>query len=284
MQQESDLGRLFREHYILNLSLTRSVYDPSEFYGRATQLDRSLKSAVAFVQGLYPPASPNEVVALVTDTPAAGILHPSDDWCAELADSVPVMLNSSQFQSFFAGFTGRWRGKFEKVVGDWRPERVKKFCSWAVMTKCSGHRVPEEVSDEVENDCLALVTHWLVWQRGGSLRGVAAAPLLREMLRIADDRISLSTGTKFVLLSSHDSAIGAVLPVLGIDVDSIPVRSHLVMELWERETDVFCRFVFNGRPVALDGFGGEALVSYSNFKARLSEHGFLEHCFIPEWK
>jgi acid phosphatase len=284
MKQESELGRLFRDHYIVNLSLTNGVYDPSQFYGRATQLDRSLKSAIAFVQGLYPPASPNEVVAIVTDTPAAGILHPSESWCAELGDAVSTLVNSTAFVDFFASFTQKHRKTFEKVIGNWEPSKVKKFCSWSLITKCSGHSVPPELTDDVQNDCLKFVTSWLVDQCAGKFTGIAAAPLLREMFRIADDRIALATEARFVLLSSHDSAIAAVLPVLGLKVDAIPVRSHLVLELWEIASDVFCRFVFNGAPVSLAWLGGSSLVRYANLKAALAESGVLNHCRVPEWK
>jgi acid phosphatase len=193
-----------------------------------------------------------------------------------------AMLNSSTFQARFADITARQRSKFETLIPDWNGKTFKKFCSWVLLTGCSDHSMPALVDDSVQSDCANLLGHWYVEQGRGKYRGVGSAPLMREMFRIADESLALGDRHKFVLLSSHDTAIGAMLATLGIEeIEGIPVRSHLAMELWQIANDVFARFVYNGEPVNV-GFLGKTLFRYGNLKAKVAELGYLDHCYIPE--
>lgn len=289
MNQHFELGQLYRKRYIEELKALPENFDPDYFYGRASEADRTMKSAMAFMQGLFPPASPHEVIQIVTDNSAAGILHPNEDWCAEFAGVRDDVVNSEGFQKIWNRFTTDYKTRFEHLFSDWTAKNTKKFCSWAIMTACDGLEMPPEVDEDVQKQCSELLSYWHFGSGRNESKywGVAAAPLFREMFRVADEAISLGSKVKFVLMSSHDTALAPFVSTLGWDFvnkPGIPVRSHVAFELWEINHDIYARVVFNGEPVPVSFMGGQTLYKYGALKTKMSRLGLLNHCFIPEWR
>ncbi|OHS98704.1 histidine acid phosphatase [Tritrichomonas foetus] len=289
MQQHFELGQEFKKLYHEKLEFIPKNINPSFFYARSSETDRTLRSAISFIQGMFPPASPNEIIPIVTDSEAAGLLHPKDYWCHELEGIVPHMYETEQFKDFFSEFTKKFRDSYPKEISKkWETKKVKKFCSWIVMTQCSNHAIPNNITQELQDSCLDLVNNYLFMQHDNEkYRGVGSAPLFREMFRIADNLISEEEPYKFIVLSSHDTALAAYLATLGYDYKNkppIPVRSHLVFELWEISGSIYARYVFNGEPLKVNFLDNATLFPYSKLKGEMSKLGLINHCFIPEWK
>lgn len=287
MQQHYELGRAYRQRYVDELHLLPTNFDPRYVFIRATELDRTVRSGMSFMQGMYEPVNGNEVIDMVTDNDAAGVLHPSDEWCSEIKDIGSDLFELPKFKDYFDNFTAKFKNDYESVVGEWEPKRVKKMCSYILMTDCSNHSLPTNISNDLIGECQNLVNYYQFMQHDNDkYRGVASSPLLREMIKIADNSIGLINDYKFVLLSSHDSALSAILSTLGyeyLDQPAIQVRSHLDFELWELNNAICGRFVFNGKVLKLP-FLSEELFLYANLKLELMKLGYLNHCMIPEWK
>lgn len=289
MQQHFELGQAYKKLYHEKLHFLPKNINPSFFFARASESDRTLRSAISFIQGMFPPASPNEVIPLVTDTEAAGLMHPKSKWCKKLKGSVEYMHKTDQFKSFFDDFTKKFRKKYEsEVSGKWDPSRVKKFCSWLVMTQCTGHEIPSNISQGMQTSCMTLVNyHQFMQHDNDKYKGIASSPFFREMFRIADNAITSENHYKFVLFSSHDTALAAFLDTLGYDYHDKPaiqVRSHLAFELWEIDGSVYARYSFNGEPIKISFLNNKTLFPYAMLKGEMARLGYLSHCFIPEWE
>lgn len=288
MEQHFQLGQEYKKLYHDKLQFVPKNMNPDFFYARSSETDRTLRSAISFIQGMFPPASPNEIVPIVTDSEAAGVMHPKSNWCKELQGIVPHMHQTEQFKTFFEEFTQKFKEKYQKDIGGkWTPKRAKKFCSWVVMTQCTGHKIPDNITQDLQTECLYLVNNHMFMQHDNDkYKGVASSPLFREMFRIADKSLSHEEPYKFVVLSSHDTALAAYLHTLGFDYHKKPpiqVRSHIAFELWEIDGSVYARYCFNGDPVKVTFMNNKTIYPYSALKGEMAKLGYLNHCFIPEW-
>lgn len=287
MKELYDLGQFYKKYYIEEQKLLGEKYYPWNVLFRGTELDRTLRSGVSFLQGMFPPASPNEVVNYITDNAAAGILHPGTDWCPDLEEAANLYFNTQEWNQIFTKLGQKYQTLFTQHGISWDYKSVKKFASYVVNVDCTNHTTEDWLTQEILQDMMEYMGQY---NRGpyyykGNFFSYAASPTYREMFRIADEKISMQNDYRFALHSTHDTALLALLAVLGYKEDKYgpSFRSHLAFELWEVNERLMARFVFNGKPVKLELFDNQVLVPYSNLKMAFASNGYLSHCMIPNW-
>ena len=287
MQQHLELGQGFKKHYTEDIKFLDEHINPINTFIRATENDRTVKSAVSFIQGMYPPLSPNEVIQIVTDTTSAGILHPEEAWCDELIGQDDYFFSLNSTKEYYEQFRQKYEDLFNEHNLPLSMKNAKKYASFLTILKCSNHTVPDWITDEILDDLSKYLAFYTYGKTNtDKYKGVGASPLFREMFRIADQKISMQNDYKFVLLSSHDGALTAFLTTLGYtDEYGVPMRSHIVLELWDRNDQIFARIVKNGKPIAVDFIGNDpqkdgGLFLYNNLKTKMAELGYLNHCMI----
>lgn len=288
MQQHYDLGQMYRKYFIESRDSFLSLnYSPYEIFARSTNVDRAIRSLISFIQGLYPPASPNEIVQLMTDSDSAELLDASDGFCSELKTEKKDFEESEIFKTFFTEFSKKYQEKYGSYVDNWTGSKVKKFASYVLMVKCTNHTLPSTFTQEFIDDCAKYMAfyHYNL-HNNDKYRGVGSAPIYREIIRMADDFISQKSSRKLVLIGSHDTELAAMLVTLGyINLDAPPqLRSHFLFELWEVERNIYARICFNGEEVPISFLNNLTLYPYSQFKSELYRTGMLSHCYIPEWQ
>jgi acid phosphatase len=286
MQQHYELGQMYLDYFVNTTSLLPPKFSPDLIFPRSTMVDRAIRSCISFFQGMYPPSSPNEVVHIMTDTDSASFLDPETEFCDELVDQVSYFVNTSVFQTFFSSFSSKYQIELEPIIGSWDPSAVKKFVSWVVTVNCTDHPLPGYVTDAMIADCTAFLAIWMYGMNDNDrFRGVGSSPVLREMFRMADDFLAMKSSYRFVFLSSHDTQIGALLPVFG-QIENIPpvFRSHFLFELWDVNNVIMARLSYNGRVLPVSFLGNETVVRYSSMKAEMARRGYFGHCPMPPWK
>jgi acid phosphatase len=285
MQQHVQLGNFFRNYFVKETQLLDEKFSIDEVFIRASEEDRALRSGISFVQGMYPPLSPNEVIQIMTDTPAAKLIHP-DSKCKELDGISDYFFQTEYFNKTWEELGRKYKDVITQHGIKWEPKAVKKFAAYVTMVDCTNHTLEDWITEDLAQECVKFVSFYNYGPHvvEGPYFGVAGSALFRDMFRMADEFISMQNRHKFILLSSHDTQLVAMLPVLGFKEDAgPPVRAHLVFELWEVNDQIMARFVYNGEPVKVDFLGGKDVFLYSNLKLAMTEKGYLNHCFIPEW-
>ena len=278
MKQHYELGKMFKDYLYSTNRIIPENYDPARVLIRATEKDRTLRSAISFVQGLYPPVSPNEVVNIVTGSTAGSLLHPSKSWCSELASQEADLLNSEEFKEQF----DKYKSMFSQFINP-DPKTAKKFAGFYAPIICSDRKLPSEITSEVAEKIVHFNSYWnQQLHMLSKYQGVGAAPLMREMFKVADEFIAGMNQYSFALFSSHDTGIAALNGALGYFPDYVPFRAHVAFELWDVKNKIICRFVENGKPVPVSLMDGATEFTYSDFKTRVAMKGYLEHCKVPE--
>jgi len=234
---------------------------------------------------MFPPASPNEVIQLTSDTPAAGLLHPGEDWCSEFNGIEDSYYESSKFVEYWKELEPKYRKTFEDNGIKWTPKIVKKFTAFVIVVECTEHNLSSWINEDIKTMSSEFVSrHNYGINEQTKYIGVGASPLFREIFRISDGYISMENTFKFCLHSTHDTAIASILPVFNFSESFGPAfRSHIAFEIWKKDLKLFGRFVFNGKPVRIPFLDNQELFSYSALKLELSKRGILNHCLIPEW-
>ena len=78
MQQEYNVGKYLREHYVDGLGFLSGEYSAAEVHVRSTDMDRTLQSAECELAGLFPP------------DPDAPVFSPPLDWQPIPVHMVPL--------------------------------------------------------------------------------------------------------------------------------------------------------------------------------------------------
>lgn len=288
MNQHYELGQMYRKYLVEENKLLPKELDPDLIFARATEKDRTMRSAISFLQGLYHSKSPNEIINVMTDNKAAGILHPSAGWCKALKNQVKDFYSSNDFMKnvWNTSRYQKYSTLFQKYNQDFNPKAFKQFCSWVVIFHCTKHNLPSFITDENIDDAINFMAqyHYGV-NDNNKYRGLASAPLFREMFSLAEKFLSGEVNQKFVLLSSHDTALSAYLVTLGQKFDAAPpLRSHLALELWEYGSSIYSRYVYNGEVLTIPFMNNQSFYRYTDLKTKMSLLGYLSPCQVPEWR
>lgn len=149
----------------------------------------------------------------------------------------------------------------------WDGENWMFLGDYVMMSVCSGNELPDVITEEIFNASLRDIAYY-TYGLFNRTRGLGASAVMRELLRVVKRSLSGETQEKFVLFSSHDMTVAAVLHLLtGEYKEELPrFRSHLATEVWKTESgELQIRFVHDGEPVPVELLGGATLNGFDAF-------------------
>jgi hypothetical protein len=285
MQQHLQLGKAMRSYLIDNLSFLPETLDPTLMYVRCTSYDRTYRSALSFLAGLYEPESPYEILDIVSGSPSLDALRPKKDFCADFERIYNEYFESDEFKAIFTETRDAITPVFEhlnisKESTDFK--KLDKICDWVITMFCNDKAMPDTITPEIITKCREYQGKMLFGFYGHSnaTRGIPFSYGFREMKRILDGFIGGSTTEKFALLSAHDSTVAAFLSLLGYSNKfTPPLASHVIMEVYTYEPaqELYIRFVFNGEPLPLLLMDNKVLVPLHDFM-KMIEPLTLPYC------
>ena len=279
MKQHHDLGAFFRRLYYDEYKFLPYKYDSKYIFVRSSEVDRCQRSAMSFLSGLYPSLTPDETIVYETGTPALEMLHPQTSQCQDLKDAWDRWVKSPQYQARKEYSTPFLKPLADSVGIDfYENEATWMFIGdWMGTIACTNHSFPDSVNETVLEVGMKAVEYY---SHGffSSSRGIAGSVIMREIIRIIENKIAGKTETKFALLSAHDVSIVAALILLGYDNSHwSPFRSYFITELWEdAENQLYLRFIYNSQPVAVDFMDHETVVKLTKFRSRVAP--YLDYC------
>jgi len=273
MKQHNELGKAFRKHYVDNLGFLPKKYSPRYIWVRSSEVDRCIRSAQSFISGLYPPRKHSDIVTIETGTPSLELLHPSTSQCSDLGKAWKQWVSSPEYLSKKNFSEPYLRPLADEAKVTWNEPTWMFIGDWIATVACTNHSFPKLVNDtviQIGMEAVEFYSHGFF----SFARGIAGSSILREILRIIDDRIAGRSEIKFALLSAHDVSIVAVLILLGFDNPHwSPFRSYFITELWrDPNGQLFLRFLYNSKLVNVDFMDNNSLFKLSHFKNRASKY------------
>lgn len=280
MTMHTNLGKEFSNYIINKLKLLPDYLDPTMVQARATWYERTYRSCVSFLKGLYPIEDPNEIVDITVGTKDLDVVHPTKDMCPDLAELRTKFFDSEDYKA-----------KFNEVLrvaeplytftnsSNKTPEGLEKICDWAITYYCNEQDISDIITDDLIGKCRELQYYHFTKINffNETVKSIGAAPILREMFRVLDSAMNGESTTKLNIISAHDSVIAFILSALGTGKNYIappPYASYIVMEVYMLEQEPYVRFNYNGD--VLDLGNGEQVVRLHNLRQRLEP--FMNQC------
>lgn len=282
MNQHRLLGQKLREYYYEKMHFIPEYYDPTVIYARCTAYDRTFRSAISFLSGLYEPADPNEVAEITMGSPSLDSLRPKKEFCQDFKDLAAKYFNSQGFIDIYMKTLGEIKPVIDYLnVTDTSFAKIDKVCDWVTTMFCNDQYMPPEITSDMITTCRRFQGTMLYGLYGSdnATRGVAFSYGLREVLSHMDSYLNGESTHKFVLLSAHDSTVAALLSTLGYSHEFIPpLASHVALEVYSEEAtgELYIRFVFNGQPVKLLLMDNQELVKLDSFRHMIDP--LINHC------
>jgi acid phosphatase len=256
MDQQNSLGK-FYNHYIFddNRLFNSLPIPPEQLSVRASDAERTFRSAQGFLAGCLPAQSPNEIIDILTDTSDGSLLRLNWEWFKDGVDMRNRFVNTDAYKDFI---DDAWANisDFAAEIGitSKSDENIEAVCNYVATHQCADKRLPVTAGSLNETCFNILGSYWFDFLE--SNKTVLGSYIVRELMRVPKLVVNKASEVKFSLESSHDSAIAAVMVFLS---DRIgygylpPPASHLSLELWkgDADEDFTIRWVLNGTPIPL---------------------------------
>jgi acid phosphatase len=245
MRQHEALGKFYRDRYVG--SLLPQQFDPTFVALRSSVADRCVRSLISFINGMYPPAFPEEIVDIRTG--AEGSLEPLDPapWgCHDLARDYAAFRNSTEFLSRMERARGVQRPLYDYLALPWDGENWQYLGDWLYSFWCSNQSIPPVVTD----DMFRIAMNDTAFAGSGFDRQYvddSVGSVWRLLLAAIDARLTGNSQVRFTLFSSHDTTLWAILVALGYFNEHPPYRSQLLVELYDDKGGPKLMFSYNGR-------------------------------------
>ena len=280
MMQQQKLGEAYHKYLYETTNLFDSVNevipDPSTIYARCSDVERTFRSAQAFLHGAFPPQSPNEIIDIIADTSDGSLLRPNKDWCQDMTDAWNKHIDDPEYEKWVSD-----NGETVKPVidflnlGEVNGDNLNTACDYVCTHYCDDKQAPSVVTDEIEQVCLNVTGSYL-YDYYLSNSSVTASYTMRELLRIPKLIRNNNSSVKFALMSSHDTTVAAVNALLGgvtaRQARIPPYASHLLLELYaDNDGTLYIRFALNGKEIPLAQCNNQTMVKFDEFVEKYSE-------------
>jgi len=277
MQQHYKLGQAYRKYLVDDLKFLNESLNPDEMFVRASNYDRTFKSALSFLKGLYEPQTIDEIIDITTGTSAWDVLRPKTDMCPDIANLTKEFEESEQFKNYLTEAEGVLRPLREYLnQTKWTKSSSNKMCDWLITMYCNEKIIDSKITSAAIDKCWELQGKVLfdLYGMKNETSGVGFSYGMREMFRILDNFLNGTSKVKFGFLSAHDSTLSVFLVALGHKLDKIPpLASHIAMEIYEKDNEKYVRFEFNGEPLELPLMNNQTLVKLNDFRTAI--HPFI---------
>lgn len=289
MAQHQKLGNLYHSYLYDNNIFFENPPNPKNIFVRSTYIERTFRSAEAFLYGAFPTQSPNEVIHVISGTSDSSIFNPSINYCQDWNRTFYEWEQTPQFHE--------WLDQSWNVISDFAlffniteksEPNLSSFCDYLVTAYCGGKPLPDFGDLNLTDFALQNLTDFCVnitaqhqYLPLNYNPMVGGSFAMRELIRVASGFINNSNEIRFALMSAHDSTVAALVNLVeGPQDDPVAFAAHFLMELWKDTSNKFwVRFCLNGRPLTLRLSGGESVIPFENFTN--DYHDIYNYC--PEF-
>ena len=270
--QEYELGKSYRSYFVDKLHYLPDEFDPSVVEIRASHKDRTYRSTIAFVHGLYPVLYPNEYFELHQGSDVIDPFDPATTTCRDLND---LFVNWTAQPDFIA-----LRDKVIANISDilaWTnvPEKAAEnavnldvLCDFVTTLDCNDVPFPSTVSQQAITTCTEW-TPYMMYAFYEQNPAIASSRYVRYMRQSVDKALNGQTPYKMTLVGCHDSTLLSYAVLLGQKPDkNTPYASHILTEVYEKDSSLYVRVLLNNEVMKING---KELISYTEWKNILAK-------------
>jgi acid phosphatase len=240
------MGKALRRLYVDKLKLLPEAYSPAMVYLRTTDVWRTRQSAMAMMQGLYPPATRyGQTIALHALPWGAETLIPNSAACPRAGQLQALAKTQKEWVSRMAAL----RPTLDHMVAVTKT----KGTSWADTTttdkfhdtlharRCHNMPYPclgkdciteaeaQKVFEQGEFECRALF-------EGDESARINGGHWLNYLTGVFAEKIASGNGPRYLHFSAHDSSLAIFLSAMRVVFRFPPYASTLRFELWRLPT------------------------------------------------
>ena len=279
MQQHENLGKAYRKRFVDDLHFIPDYFDPPLFYFTTSYIERTFRSQEAFIVGLYPIRSNNEIIVTETAGEGHSPLFPNPVICKDISDQNDMYTESDEYKNLTQYYDTLKEG-MQTVGLTNKSSDIVNFCEWAIATNCKIENSPNFLTQDVIDKCHIVFANGQFVKYSFGERGIAASYILREMLHILEKRIECKSKVKFAHFSAHDSSLAAILVALLPNQKFeyvTPYASHILFESYKgTDNKLYIRYSYNGEILRFEGTDEYGLIEYTQFRKLVNP--FLEFC------
>lgn len=294
MEQHIKLGGAFRKYVIEKMKLIPEYLDPSLISCRATWYERTYRSGVSFLQGLYPVQDVNEFITFFVGSKDRDTVHPNGKMCPDLkelshkwfaSDEYMVVHNETMpYAEPLYNFTGNT---------DKSPEGLESMCDWGITYYCNSKNFKKDdgtdlITDEMIKQCRKVQAYhfYRISFHDREKLCIGGGPIFRQILKTYEERNQNGKDQKLDIIAAHDSVIAFILSSLDIGYDWVmtpPYASYITMEWYTKNSEegdnLYVRFTYNGDAIKIfprENNGGYDMMKFTEFKTKLAT--VLKNC------
>eukprot|EP01105_Mastigella_eilhardi_P010271 TRINITY_DN2401_c0_g1_i1.p1 TRINITY_DN2401_c0_g1~~TRINITY_DN2401_c0_g1_i1.p1 ORF type:complete len:430 (-),score=96.41 TRINITY_DN2401_c0_g1_i1:158-1402(-) len=257
--QHLALGAAMRDEYVTKRGFLPGTLSAADLYVRHDLESRTQQSAMAFIDGLYPPTAglkETEVVDMYCQDAAKQDLAPNADLCKCVTRLEAKAVLTPEFLKHELLVSLPLNLKLEKMLGF--PVVNQEACDCALAMYCHGLPWPEnfteELMDELIEDAEFQQRSFISYPNASYYGRYGMGFLMAEMYELMLDNRAGAAQPRFALYSAHDSSVRVLLNMLGVFDGTWPAyASYLAFELYTdtaAQTDRV-RLTYNGRVLSL---------------------------------
>ncbi|EAY18858.1 Histidine acid phosphatase family protein [Trichomonas vaginalis G3] len=264
MNDQHELGEYYRNYLVNELNLLSEFYEPSQVEFRSGQKAYSVKSAQAFIDALYPPEIPGEMVDIMVGTGKQDVIFNDPNNCNDIQKYFYSWIATTEFSERF-NTTKEILAPLLNYIKIQMDEMLFYSLNEMMMSYyCSDNKLPSVVTDEVLDTLYNNTQYTLENLFNKNL--FTAGPAWKEMFKHIDGQ----TEKKFFLYSSNMPTITSIIASITGVTYVPPYNSHLSIEVWTVNGKDYIRAVYNGEVLKNQLADGQELIEISKMKEGVS--------------
>jgi hypothetical protein len=284
MHQEYLLGQSLRTRYVEELRLLPQRYHYNSIYVRATNYNRTIMSAMAFLCGLYPPGTGPLLDDGKPALPAAyqliplrtmpvdqdRLLHGQDISRTKIEEMVRThVFTTAEWRKMNASHADKF-DRWSRIYGV-RIENLGNLIEPGDdlnVRLLKGVPLPGGLTEAEAREIVTL-SQWAMAQKlkPRQVSRPIMAYFMRELINDMQKAIDGKQEYKFILFSAHDNTILAVMAALGIPLEATPpYAANVCFELYRAGDGQNVKVRYNGKDIALPDTGGRTTCTFEQFR------------------
>jgi len=282
MEQQYELGQMFRRRYVEERKLVGSEYRGQEVYVRSTSKERTLMSAQSFMHGFYPPKhglrrlpgglQPVPVHAFAKHQDIVLYAYKN---CPRLKTLQQQVKQGKEWRAMEEK-TAELRANLSQIMG-----AEIKLGQMSTVTTLLKQEITHNKStaDGFEMELLTAakpIAAWELRQKYATreMGILGSGELFKEILHLMEPHMvgteASTDEPRFVLFSAHDGTLLAIFTALGLhDFEIPPFGAHLVFELYTgheaTNRNSYVKVSYNGEAFVLPGCQASGICPMDTF-------------------